>query len=56
MILGPKDCGILGIANWMRMLILTGEWCTKNFDHVWDLVSLHTQCVQRVMKLDILDM
>ena len=39
----------------MWMLELTGEWCTKHVGHVWDLVSLHAQCVQRITKLDFLD-
>ena len=37
------------------MLELTGEGCAKDIDHVWHLVSLHTQCVQRIIILDILD-
>ena len=40
----------------MRMMEPTGEWCTKHIDHVRDLVSLHAQCVQRVIKLEVLDM
>ena len=33
----------------------TGKWCAKDINHVGHLVSLHTQCVQGIMILDILD-
>ena len=38
------------------MLELTGVSYTKDIDHVWHFIPFHTQCVQRIIILDILDM
>ena len=40
----------------MCMLELTGVSYTKDIDHVWHLISFHTQGVQRIIILNILDM
>lgn len=40
----------------MCMLELTRERYTKYIAHVWDLISLHAQRVQCIIKFDILDM